>query len=135
MMVVAYLLGIAWLCWWVLKRDGTWREAGALAFAPVLPSCAMVPFLGQLSCVFFVACAHMTALVFLPIYWVLRREGRPRLGFPVMVGAFAGVVAAFALKGWRIPGKEVLVFLALGLVTGLLFWVIAFLSPRPAAAE
>jgi hypothetical protein len=45
----------------------------------------------------------MTALVFLPIYWVLRRAGRVHPEFLVLMGALAGVVAACALKRWWIP--------------------------------
>jgi hypothetical protein len=131
MIAVPYLFGIAWLCWWVLKRDGTWREAAALFFAPIIPVVAVASLYGQLPWVMFVAYAHMTALVFLPIYWVLRRYGRVGVGFPLLVGALSGVVSAMALNGWRIPGKEVVPFVALGLVSGVLFWAIAFLGSRP----
>ncbi len=136
MIVVAYVLGFFWLCWLVLRRDGTWREAGALFFAPVLPACTLALFLGRLPWIFFIPYAHMTALVFLPIYWVLRREGRVPPAFPVLVGALAGVVTAFARKGWWIPPTEELFkFVTLGLAAGLLFWAIAFLAPGTAVVS
>jgi hypothetical protein len=127
MIIIAYVLGLAWLGWWAYWGSGTWREAAALLVAPVLPTCAVALLLGSLPWILFIPFAHMTALVFLPIYWVLRRAGRVRPAFPVLTGALAGVVTAFALRGWWIPGnREVLEFGALGAISGLLFWVIAF---------
>jgi hypothetical protein len=134
MIIVAYVLGIVWLCWWAFWGNGTWREAGALLIAPVLPACAAALFLGRLPWILFIPIAHMTALVFLPIYWVLRRAGRVHPGFLVLVGALAGVATALALRGWEIPDKtEALEFGTLGAVSGLLFWVIGFFRPTEAA--
>lgn len=124
MIVVAYFLGIGWLCWWVLRRDGTWREAAALFFAPIVPACVMATLFGNLPWVFFVPYAHMTALVFLPVYWVLRRNHGIGLGFPLLVGAISGVAMTFALHGLRFPGNATMTFVGMGVVSGALFWVI-----------
>ena len=122
----AYLLGIGWLCWWVLKRDGTWREAAALFFSPILLVCALTLLSGQYPWIFFIVYAHLTALVFLPIYWALRRAGRIPVAFPLFVGGLSGVVTSFAFTSWRMPSKDFFAFVALGVVAGLAFWLIAF---------
>jgi len=121
-----YLLGIAWLCWWVLKRDGTWREAAALFFSPIAVAIAAATALGRLPWIFFIVYAHLTALVFLPIYWALRRTDRLSVAFPLFVGVVSGVVTAFAIRSWMPPGKEILAFTGMGFASGLLFWLIAF---------
>ena len=130
MIVVGYFGGIAWLCWWVLKRNGTWREAAALFFAPVLPACAVATVLERFPWILFIPIAHMTALVFLPIYWALRRHHGVGMGFPLFVGAVSGVVTGFWLNNWTAPGDRFFAFLALGVVSGLAFWVIAFFPVR-----
>ncbi|HEV7609997.1 MAG TPA: hypothetical protein VGO61_21870 [Steroidobacteraceae bacterium] len=135
MIVVGYFIGIGWLYWWVLERDGTWREAAAWFLAPILPACAVASVLGRFPWIFFIPIAHMTAVVFIPIYWALRRYHGVRLGFPIFVGGVSGVATALRLNDWRIPGKEFWPFLALGLVSGLLFWVIAFFQAQSAAAD
>jgi hypothetical protein len=133
MIVLYYFLGVAWLCWWVLKRDGTWREAAALFFAPIVPACIMASLFGKLPWVLFVAFAHMTALASVPIYWVLRRNHGIGLGFPLSVGAVSGVVTSFALHDWRMPGHQVWAFVGMGLVAGGLFWMIGHYSRQTVA--